>query len=64
MILNGLRFSNRRLHLVSRFFATRPVEGLLGVGITAEQLHDDCVRAHVVFTPHAGPHPRNCPWAR
>ena len=38
MILNGLGFSNRRLYLVSQFFATKPVEHLLGPGITAEQL--------------------------
>jgi transposase len=43
MILNGLGFSNRRLYLVSQFFATKPVEYLLGAGITAEQLHDDCL---------------------
>jgi transposase len=43
MVLNGLGFSNRRLYLVSQFFATKPVEHLLGPGITAEQLHDDCL---------------------
>jgi transposase len=43
MLLNGLGFSNRRLYLVSQFFATKPVEHLLGPGITAEQLHDDCL---------------------
>jgi transposase len=43
MILNGLGFSNRRLYLVSQFFATKPVEHLLGPGITAVQLHDDCL---------------------
>src|SRR5690348_17177382 len=43
MILNGLGFSNRRLYLVSQFFATKPVGHLLGPGITAEQLHDDCL---------------------
>src|SRR5260221_7408994 len=43
MILNGLGFSNRRLYLVSQFFATKPVEQLLGAGITAEMLHDDCL---------------------
>jgi hypothetical protein len=34
MIVNGLGFSNRRLYLVSQFFATKPVEHLLGPGIT------------------------------
>src|SRR5262245_56076586 len=43
MILNGLGFSNRRLYLVSQFFATKPVEHLLGAGITAKRLHDDCL---------------------
>ena len=43
MILNGLGFSNRRLYLVSQFFATKPVEHLLGSGITADLLHDDCL---------------------
>ena len=43
MILNGLGFSNRRLYLVSQFFASKPLEHLLGPGITAERLHDDCL---------------------
>jgi transposase len=43
MILNGLGFSNRRLYLVSQFFANKPVEHLLGPGITADMLHDDCL---------------------
>jgi transposase len=43
MILNGLGFSNRRLYLVSQFFATKPVDYLLGPGVTAEMLHDDCL---------------------
>jgi transposase len=43
MVLNGLGFSNRRLYLAPQFFATKPVEHLLGPGITAEQLHDDCL---------------------
>src|SRR5262245_49300577 len=43
MILNGLGFSNRRLYLVSQFFATKPVEHLLGPGITADMRHDDCL---------------------
>ena len=32
MILNGLGFSNRRLYLVSQFFATKPVEQRHGAG--------------------------------
>ncbi len=43
MIVNGLGFSNRRLYLVSQFFATKPVEHLLGPGISADRLHDACL---------------------
>ena len=43
MILNGLGFNNRRLYLVPQFFATKPVEHLLGPGIMAEDLNDDCL---------------------
>lgn len=43
MILNGLGFSNRRLDLVPQFFANKPVERLLGPGITAEDLTDACL---------------------
>jgi transposase len=43
MLLNGLGFSNRQLYLVSQCFATKPVEHLLGEGISAEMLHDDCL---------------------
>lgn len=41
MILNGLGLSNRRLDLVPQFFANKPLERLLGPGITAEDLNDD-----------------------
>src|SRR6266516_1444423 len=43
MILNGLGFSNRRLYLVPQFFANKPVEHLLGSGIEAADLNDDCL---------------------
>jgi transposase len=43
MILNGLGFSTRRLYLVPQFFATKPIERLLGASITAEDLSDDCL---------------------
>src|ERR1700686_3709506 len=43
MILNGLGFSNRRLYLVPQFFANKPVEHLLGPGIEAADLNDDCL---------------------
>jgi len=43
LVLNGLGFSNRRLYLVAQFFADKPVEHLLGAGILAEDLNDDCL---------------------
>ncbi len=43
MILNGLGFSNRRLSLMPQFFANKPVEHLLGPGIEATDLNDDCL---------------------
>jgi transposase len=43
MLLNGLGFANRRLYLVSQFFKTKPVTHLLGPGITAEDLNDECL---------------------
>src|SRR5512142_2496014 len=43
MILNGLGFSNRRLYLVPQFFANKPVEYLLGAGLEAADLNDDCL---------------------
>lgn len=41
MVLNGLGFVNRALYLTPHFFKDKPVERLLGAGITAEQLNDD-----------------------
>jgi len=43
MVLNGLGFSNRCLYLAPQFFANKPVERLLGEGIRAEDLNDDCL---------------------
>ena len=43
MILNGLGFSNRKLYLVPQYFANKPVEHLLGAGIKADMLNDDCL---------------------
>jgi transposase len=36
MVLNGLGFSNRQLYLVPQFFMNKPVEHLLGEGISAD----------------------------
>lgn len=43
MILNGLGFSNRRMYLTPQFFANKPLDVLLGPGIQAEDLNDDCL---------------------
>ena len=53
MVLNGLGFSNRRLYLVSQFFMHKPIERLLGPGILAEDVNDDCLgRALDWLTAH------------
>jgi transposase len=41
MILNGFGLSNRQLYLVPQYFENKPVEHLLGEGITADMLNDD-----------------------
>ena len=41
IILNGLGFSNPRLYLVPQFFADKPVETLLGPGITANEFNHE-----------------------
>jgi transposase len=43
MVLNGLGFSNRRLYLVPQFFEHKPIERLIGPGITWADLNDDCL---------------------
>lgn len=43
MTLNGLGFANRRLYLTTRFFKNKPVERLIGAGVTAEMLNDDAL---------------------
>lgn len=41
MILNGLGFINTALYMTPRFFYDKPLDLLLGEGVTAEQLNDD-----------------------
>ncbi len=43
----GCGFSNRQLYLAPQFFANKSVEHLLGEGINAETLHDDCIGTHL-----------------
>src|SRR5436305_8159112 len=61
MILNGLGFNNRQLYLVPQYFENKPVEHLLGEGITADMLNDnvewrtlDWLYEHDVTTLFAG----------
>jgi transposase len=40
MILNALGLNRRALYLTKRFFISRPVETLIGTGVTARKLND------------------------
>ena len=41
MVINGLAFANHTLYLMPEFFADKPVERLIGHGITAEDLNQN-----------------------
>lgn len=41
MVLNGLGFVGRALYLTPEFFSNKPVDLLIGEGVTAEKLNDD-----------------------
>jgi len=41
MVLNAMGFVNKPLYLTPHFFANKPVENLIGVGVSAENLNDD-----------------------
>src|SRR5262249_24157112 len=43
MVLNGFGFVIRPLYLTPEVYANKPVEVLIGPGITAEDLNDDCL---------------------
>lgn len=43
MILNGLGFVGRTLHMYPEYFKDKPVERLLGKGIKAEHINDDAL---------------------
>jgi len=43
MLLNGLGFVNTALYMTPKFFHDKPLSLLLGEGVTAEQLNDDCL---------------------
>ena len=41
MILNGLGFVSRTLHMIPAYFSDKPVERLIGEGISAKHINDD-----------------------
>lgn len=43
MILNGLGFTGRTLHMYSQYFQDKPLERLLGAGIKSEHINDDAL---------------------
>jgi transposase len=43
MILNGLGFTGRTLHMYSQYFQDKPLERLLGEGIEAKHINDDAL---------------------
>lgn len=43
MVLNGLGFVGRALYLTPEFFRNKPVDVLIGEGVTAEMLNDDAL---------------------
>ncbi|WDE03230.1 IS1634 family transposase [Thalassomonas viridans] len=43
MLLNGLGFTGRTLHMYSEYFEDKPLDKLIGPGITPEQLNDDAL---------------------
>lgn len=44
MVLNGLGFVSRTLHMYPDYFADKPIERLLGAGIEAKHINDDVLR--------------------
>jgi transposase len=44
MILNGLSFVNKRLYLIPKFFESKPIELLLGKGLSPRHFNDDRLR--------------------
>jgi len=43
MLLNGLGFTGRTLHMYSEYFESKPLERLIGPGILPEHLNDDAL---------------------
>jgi transposase len=43
MLLNGLGFTCRTLHMYSEYFKSKPLDRLLGEGISADDINDDAL---------------------
>jgi transposase len=43
MLLNGLGFTGRTLHMYSEYFTNRPLDRLLSEGIAPEHINDDAL---------------------
>jgi transposase len=43
MLLNGLGFTGRTLHMYSEYFESKPLDRLLGEGISADDINDDAL---------------------
>jgi transposase len=43
MLLNGLGFTGRTLHMYSEYFESKPLDRLLGEGICADDINDDAL---------------------
>jgi transposase len=43
MVLNGLGFTGRTLHMFSEYFRNKPVDRLIGEGVLAERINDDAL---------------------
>jgi|SRR5579871_5256083 len=41
IVLNGMGFVKRQMYLTPEFYANKPVEVLIGAGISAQDLNDD-----------------------
>jgi len=54
LVLNGLGFVNRPLYLMPEFYANKPVEALVGDGISAADLNDDCLGRALEHLAEAG----------
>jgi transposase len=54
MIVNALGFTGRALYLTPRFMDHKPVDVLIGEGVRAEDLHDDCLGTALDALFHCG----------